>query len=157
MSSLYDAFAWLAHTPISQTFNGASYLYFGLIMAAHLLGLTLLGGTSLLIDLRLLGLGLRDATPRSVTLALKPWLWIGLALVVLTGTWMLVADPLKYYVNPSFRIKVVLLLLAIALQLWIQRKALREDPIGIALRGLSLLALLLWLATTIAGRVIGLI
>lgn len=157
MSSLYEAFAWLSQTPVSQTFNGANYLYFGLIMAAHLLGLTLLGGTALVIDLRVLGIGLRAAQTRNVAQALKPWLWVGLALVVATGTWMLVADPLKYYVNPAFRIKIVLLVAALGLQLWIHRKALRDDRSGFAFRSLAASALLLWLAATIAGRVIGLI
>lgn len=143
-----SAFEWLSHTAISQDFNEADYLYFGFFMAAHLLGIALLVGPSLLIDLRALGIGIRAVSFKQVERTLKPWLLAGLVVAALSGSWLFVADPLKYYVNPAFRLKALFLLLALIAQFFVARKASKWA---------ALLAALLWLATAIGGRVVGLL
>lgn len=139
---------WLAHTSLSQSFNEANYLWFGAFMAAHLIGIALLAGTSLLVDLRVLGVGIRAAGQHRVARALRPWLLAGLAIAVATGTWLFVADPLKYYVNPAFQLKALLLLLAVLAQFVVQRRPLKS---------FALVALLLWFGTAICGRAVGLL
>ncbi len=141
-------FEWLSHTAISHAFNEAHYLWFGAFMAVHLLGIALLVGASLLIDLRVLNLGIRAVSITRATQALKPWLLAGLIVAVLAGTWLFVADPLKYYANPAFRLKALLLLLAVIAQFFVQRKPLKT---------VAALAVLLWIGTAICGRAVGLL
>ncbi|RZZ86764.1 DUF6644 family protein [Pseudoxanthomonas winnipegensis] len=148
MTLLHSLIEWLSRTTVSQTFNEAHYLWFGAFMAVHLIGIALLVGASLLVDLRVLDLGIRAASVTRVAQALRPWLVTGLAVTVLTGTWLFVADPLKYYVNPAFRIKVLLLLLAGLAQCVVQHRPVKP---------LALLAVLLWLATAVSGRAVGLL
>jgi hypothetical protein len=159
--SLHGFFEWLAHTPLSVALNGSSYWYFGLVMAAHLLGVALLGGTALLMDLRVLGTGLRAVSPKVLARALSPWFLAGLALVLGTGLWMLVADPLKYYVNDAFRLKAALLVAVLVLQGIVYRHARRLAEhgagAGFLLKTGAVLSVTLWLGVTVAGRVVGLI
>ncbi|WDS37012.1 DUF6644 family protein [Pseudoxanthomonas sp.] len=157
MASPHALFEWLSHTAISQTFNEAHYLFFGGFMAAHLAGIALLGGTALLTDLRVLGIGVRSATPAQVVGELRPWLWSGLAIVVLSGGWLLIADPLKYYVNPAFRAKAALLLTALVLQHLVHRLARAQATPRVGAKVVAAVTALLWISTAAAGRVVGLL
>lgn len=157
MPSPHDAFQWLSHTAISQTFNEAHYLFFGGFMAVHLIGIALLGGTALLTDLRVLGIGVRAASPAQLSRALRPWLRVGLGIAVLSGAWLLVADPLKYYVNPAFRAKAVLLLFALVLQAIVHRAVKVERSPRFSARLVAAIAVLAWTATAAAGRIVGLL
>ena len=55
--TLFDFFDWLELTPIGTAIRDSLWL-FPVIEAVHLLGLALLGGAVLVLDLRMLGLGL---------------------------------------------------------------------------------------------------
>ena len=152
-------FEWLAATPVSVAFNGASYWYFGVAMAVHLLGIALLAGTSLAIGLRVLGWRLRTLPAERVSRALSPWFWRGLAIVVPTGLWLLVADPLKYFSNPAFRIKVLLLLAALIAQWALLRHATAGKAASASApwKLLALATVALWFGTIAAGRIVGLL
>ncbi|UWX03868.1 hypothetical protein H1235_15415 [Pseudoxanthomonas sp. NC8] len=73
-----------------------------------------------------------------------------------TGGWLLVADPLKYAVNPAFQAKAALLVLAVPVQAGLQRLVARASPVP-AQRLLAVVSLLLWLGVAAAGRVVGLL
>lgn len=156
MVTAHPFFEWLASTSLSQAFNGANYLYFGLVMAVHLVGIALLGGSALVLDLKVLGLRLPALPDARVLVALRPWFWWGLALAAATGSWLLVADPLKYSVNPVFQAKAVLLLVAVAVQVVLHRKA-RQPDTGSGGKSLAVASLALWLAAAAAGRLVGLV
>ncbi|MFP8875322.1 MAG: DUF6644 family protein, partial [Myxococcota bacterium] len=71
--TLYDVFDWLEQTPIGEAIRGSSWL-FPVVEAAHLVGLALLGGSLLLVDLRLLGFGLKERSAAYLVDQLRPWL-----------------------------------------------------------------------------------
>ena len=78
--------------------------------ALHFIGLTLLIGICLLIDMRILGAmkGVAFATLHR----LLPWGVLGFAINTLTGMLFFVSAPEQYIKNVSFHAKLVLLLLA---------------------------------------------
>jgi hypothetical protein len=78
--------------------------------------------------------------------ALQPLLWIGLALMTVSGTLIALAMPFKYYGNAAFRWKMLLLLLALVTTVGLFRT--RQ-------RAFALTALLLWFAVGLSGRLIG--
>lgn len=157
MPSPHALVQWLSETALSRSFNEAHYLFFGAFMALHLIGIALLVGASLVTDLRVLGLGLRSASPARTIRVLRPWLRAGLLVAALSGIWLLVADPLKYYANPVFRAKAALLLAALLLQAATHRGGLAATATALPARALALAALLAWLATAAAGRIVGLL
>jgi len=55
------------------------------IESIHLVGVVLLVGTIALVDLRLLGLGLRHLKPASVAATLARLTWAGLVTVLISG------------------------------------------------------------------------
>ena len=77
----------------------------------HFIGLSLLFGVVLLVDLRMLGF--LKAIPFSALHRLLPWGVLGFGLNVVTGMLLFIGAPLDFYVaNPTFLWKLVLILVA---------------------------------------------
>ncbi len=80
---------------------------FAVVEAVHLLALGLLGGCVLFLNLRLLGAGLISDTPSGVERQLRPWLYIGVAGVLLSGLLIGMLNPEKLYTSPAFFAKMI--------------------------------------------------
>lgn len=132
--------------------SGTAYLF---VNAAHILGIGLLLGGILPLDLRLMGLFRRYPLEVIVPFLTRS-AGAGLALAILTGLWLFSVKPEEYLANQAFLWKVALLSFAfanIALQHWgITRRGLNP---GNAARVSAALSLCLWLAVLVAGRWIG--
>ncbi|MDP5308836.1 DUF2214 domain-containing protein [Paracoccus spongiarum] len=130
-----------------------------LVNTLHILGIALLLGAILPLDLRLAGLirgpALADLAPFLSRLAAA-----GLALAVLTGLLLLSVRPGEYLANPAFRAKLLLVLAALinialvhAGRGW-EALAAGAAPTGALRRGAAISAVL-WLAVLLAGRLTG--
>ena len=148
----------LAASPIAALLRGSGTAYL-LVNATHILGIALLVGSILPLDLRLAG-----AFPRTPLPAIAPLLrgtaLVGLTLAVLTGFVLFAANPVEYAGNPAFRIKLLLLaaavlnaVLATRSRAWAQ--VLSGAPPPPALRLMAAASALLWLSVLLAGRWIG--
>lgn len=136
--------------------NGDAY---AAVNAAHILGLALLLGAALPMDLRLMGVFRNTPLP-----VIVPFLGriagAGLGLSVLTGLWLVSVNPVAYWANPAFRLKLVLLAGALAL-IAVQhlnpafRAALAGAVPAPSVRLTAALSGVLWLAMLGAGRWIG--
>ena len=61
--NLFPFFEWCASTSLSQAISTSTWA-FAVIESVHLLALSVIGGAVLLVDLRLLGFGLRSSDAR---------------------------------------------------------------------------------------------
>ncbi|MEQ1947827.1 MAG: DUF6644 family protein [Bryobacteraceae bacterium] len=89
-----------------------SQLMFPIVEGIHVLGLAASVGAIVLLDLRLTGLGIRSATPSQIMRQLKPWYITGFAVMFITGILLFWAEAEKCYRSPTFRWKLVFLVLA---------------------------------------------
>lgn len=125
----------------------------------HFIGLCMLLGGLLVIDLRLLGYN--RLIPTVASHDILPIVYTGLAINTLTGVLFFIGDPHRYFVNISFQIKMLLVVFAGLNALWYQFKlSPRIDalPAGGALPGearvAGALSLGLWFGVLILGRLI---
>lgn len=125
----------------------------------HFIGLCMLLGGLLVIDLRLLGYN--RIIPTVASHDLLPVIYLGLAINVTTGVLFFVGDPHRYFINISFQLKMLLFVLAGLNALWYQFKLsprLDALPVGTAIPGDARLAgalsLGLWFGVLILGRLI---
>jgi len=125
----------------------------------HFIGLCMLLGGLLVIDLRLLGYN--RLIPTVASHDILPIVYTGLAINALTGVLFFVGDPHRYFVNISFQLKMLLVVLAGLNALWYQFKlSPRIDalPVGSVLpaeaRVAGFLSLGLWFGVLILGRLI---
>lgn len=137
----------------------ASGTFYASVNAAHILGMALLVGAILPLDLRIAG-GFRSVALPDLARVLRPVAVTGLALATLTGALLFTVNPADYLANPAFRLKLLLLLAALANLVAVERSpafrsALAGHPPGIALRAGAAVSALLWTGMLFAGRWIG--
>lgn len=149
---------WLAYWPgaVWLQRSGTAYLF---VNAAHILGIGLLLGAVLPLDLRLVGF-FRSYPIETIGPFLLRVGSVGLALALLTGLWLFTVQPKQYAANSAFLWKLALLVLALA-NLGVQhyrqsfQDALRGGSIETGVRFRAGLSAVLWLSILVAGRWIG--
>ncbi len=154
---------WLEQSPVGAAVRQSLWL-FPAIETVHLLGMTVLVGTVAAFDLRLLGWALQRTPVSELARRLLPWTWVGFGLQVVTGGLLFSSEAAKMYVNPAFRLKMLLICLAGAQALIFQLAAGRKlaawderNGVPVAARIGGLISILLWIGVVAAGRWIGFI
>lgn len=110
-------FGWLGETPWSVALHESQYAY-SILESIHVWTLALFFGSVILFDLRLLGWTMRSVPVGDVVSRLLPWTVAGFIVMVITGTLLFYAIPLRTYQSIFFRTKMLLLLLA-GLNVWL--------------------------------------
>jgi hypothetical protein len=135
-----------------------SYWLFPFIEAFHLLALCVIGGAVLVVDMRMLGVGLRDHPVAEIARDARPFLLGSLAVMLISGYLLFTSEAVKCYNNPAFWFKMGCLLAAMLFTFTVQHKAIeREQGQGASLSGklTAVVSLLLWTGVGIGGRWIG--
>jgi len=109
--NLLPYFQWVSETPVGQAITRSSWL-FAVIESVHLLALAVIGGAVLVLDLRLLGLGLRDQPIERVARDAHPWLVGSLIVMIVSGVLLFSSEPIKCYYSTPFWVKMSSLALA---------------------------------------------
>jgi hypothetical protein len=151
--SIMPFLEWLAGSPIASAMNGPEWA-FPVVESFHFLGFAFLIGTIAIVDLRMLGGGMRRQSPYDLARNLKPYTLTGLVLMLTTGPAMFSADPKVYYFNPSFRFKITCLLLAILYHFTIHRIAIKPNVAPAIGKLAAVVSLALWTAVLAGGRMI---
>lgn len=152
-------FVALSHSWLGQYMQQSRW-GFAVVEAIHLLGLAVLGGVVLVVDLRLLGLILKTESARNIARGLSRTLLASLTVMLLTGIALTSEEALKCYHSPAFRWKMLLLAAALLFYFTFHRAALlRTDKYQTNLwsRLAGAISLTLWLGVGVAGRAIGLL
>ncbi len=149
-------FEWCESTLIGVAVRESLWL-FPMIEAVHLLGLSLLGGVLLVVDLRMLGLGLKAQSIAELARQTRPWLVASVLAMVATGVPLFLSEAVKCYYNTSFWVKISTLPVAL-LYTFLVRQRIAADP-GLVTSARSRLtaigSLALWFTVAAAGRWIG--
>ena len=149
-------FDWFEYTSIGIVVRESIWL-FPVIEAVHLLGLCLLGGAVLVVDLRMLGWGLKRQTIAELAQQLKPWLLGAVALLLVTGALLFVSEAVKCYYSESFKVKMITLPIALAFTFTVRAKLAAAGGMDASLktRTAALASMMLWFTVAAAGRWIG--
>jgi hypothetical protein len=150
-------FQWVETTPVSEAISRSLWA-FAVIESVHLLALAVIGGAVLMLDLRLLGLGLRDQPIERVARDTHPWFVWSLIVMLVSGALLFSSEPVKCYNSMAFWVKMSSLLLAMIFAFTVRRRvALAGDgrvrPIW--LKVVAVVSLALWFGVGAGGRWIG--
>ncbi|MDB5974502.1 MAG: hypothetical protein JWR07_1262 [Nevskia sp.] len=152
--------AWLERTPLSAAIQNVDWIIpVGQII--HILCLSVVLSSAVLLDFRVMGLAARRVSIPDMARRFLPWIWTALALMVLSGTVLIIGEPRRDLLNPAFQIKMILLLAAVAMTLMFHvsvRRGARiweEDRKGnLSVRLAAAATLSLWIGIAICGRLI---
>ncbi|MFN0102082.1 MAG: DUF6644 family protein [Bryobacteraceae bacterium] len=148
---LLPLFQWFEATAIGTVVRESLWL-FPVIQCGHLLALAMLGGAVLVVDLRLLGLGLRSQPAAVLARAVHPWLVGSLAAMIATGIPMFLSEALKCYYSPPFWYKMGLLAVAALFAFTVRRKVLAASGAPLLCRLTAIVSLALWFGVGFSGR-----
>jgi len=124
----------------------------------HLIGLGVLGGTILVLNLRLLGISFRGERTSDLAKDVRPWTIGSLAVMLVSGFLLFSTEAVKMYGNWAFRWKMIFLFSAILFTFTIHRKVASSDESRISpvwRISVALVSLLLWSGVGLGGRAIG--
>jgi hypothetical protein len=152
------AFAeWLYGTAPSVAIHSTFWLI-RLLQATHLVTAGVVTGSGVMIALRAVGALRADQPFERVWKRFAPWLFYGLAVMVVTGVAQTVGDPVREFTATSYWVKLLLLVGCVAGTLSLARPARRAPQVtefSAAMRLVAAGLILAWLAIPLLGRMIG--
>jgi hypothetical protein len=141
---------WLQQTPVSVAIRESVWV-FPILDAVHCVGIILVAGTIVIVDLRLLGFGMRRESVSSVIAQVLPWTFFGFAFMFVTGSLLAWAEPIKLYRSVFFRWKLLFLAIAGLNALLFHYTTLTPARARLA----GALSIACWICVIAAGRAIG--
>lgn len=124
--------------------------YFAQWEVGHILSLIVLGGSSILLNLRLMGVGLTDEPTAEVHRNLRGWVWIGVLGMLVTGLMIGSANAERLYTSEAFTAKMIGLVAGIILTFGVTLPTAKADGVMnggsriASVAGLVVFALALW-------------
>ena len=150
---LLPFFRWLDHSFVSIAIRDSTWV-FALLEVVHLFGLTLLLGTITVVNLRVLGWGLKKQTLAEVARDMRPWVLSGLIVSVLSGGLLFASEALKCYASDPFFIKMGLLAAALITSIAFHLRLTKAQPAPAGAKVMAVLSLVFWFGVGLAGRAI---
>jgi len=151
---------WLHDTQFSTTMRESIWAE-PLVETIHVLTLTLFLGFAVLLDLRLLGVCMRRRKVSEVLGQLNPYLFVGFAIMIVSGLLLFTGDPPAFWGTTFFKVKMIFLVLAglnvLIFNATIGRKVAEWDlapKTPSAAKVAAILSIVLWVAIVAAGRAI---
>ena len=152
-----DILRWFRDSSYGELVRDVYWL-FSALEIVHFMALCVLFGAILVIDLRVLGFNRR--MPQDVILQFIRVALIAFVFAFASGLGFFCSAPLDYWPNPSFRIKMLLIVAAGVNAVWFAVMARRagaaasDVPAPIGARISAGLSLVLWLGVIVLGRLL---
>jgi len=155
--SLFPVFEFFQNAGLTVAMRSSKWL-FPVIACIHLMGLAVIGGSVLVVDLRLLGFGLRRQPLAMVAREAQRWLLLSLMVLLPTGFLLFMSKAVQCYTLPAFWIKMTSLFLALVFTFAVRRRVLLADETRMNPvwgKAVAVVSLSLWASVAIAGKWIG--
>ena len=153
---MYPLFDWFGHSLLGRTMSNSSVLI-ALGEIVHLIGMTVLIGTVLAVDLALMGFGPRRYPVARLAADLRPWPLGGLAAMLFSGPVILSSEALRAYDSSFFWIKMAVLAGALVFHFTAYRQVtMAEPPVSRSrARLVGCVSLFLWFGVALAAKLMG--
>jgi hypothetical protein len=152
---------WLSTTSPSVFLQEHNTWAIPAIQSVHIVGIALVLGSVLMIDLRILGWAGTDQTLRQSSNRFGPWLTASLWLLLITGVLMVIGEPMRELVTFSFWLKMTLVavgtIVAAIFRISLRQHERRwEDTLvhRSSIKGLAVLTFFVWAFIIVLGRLI---
>jgi hypothetical protein len=153
---MMEFFEWLESTGVANAIRTMPWMY-PAFETAHYIGLSLLVGGILLIDLRTLGFA--RVLPLRSMIGLLPFVWVGFLINVVTGSLLFIYGATSFGTNGAFGLKMTFMVFAglnaLAFDLAVRRSRsdwVAADRPPTSVKVFATLSLLLWVCVVTTGR-----
>jgi hypothetical protein len=144
----------LQDSAFSQWVVGSESIFaYPMVLTLHTVGLALVVGTAVVVDLRTLGVG----TPIPLSTIRKAFrvFWIGFAINLTSGLILFAAEAPEKARQPVFFIKLALIITALIITARIRHQTIDAQQVSSPVpgtRALAITSLVLWASAIVAGR-----
>jgi putative copper export protein len=156
--SLLHFFQWMNELAPSVGIRESIWLG-AIVNVMHLLSLAVLAGAVLIVDLRLLGGGMKQRPLADVARDAQPWVIGSLLGLLVTGIPQLISNAIREYYSFFFWFKMAVLVLALIYTFTVRRQVTLADEgrVGPAwAKVVGFISIALWAGVAIPARLIGL-
>ncbi|HUN26538.1 MAG TPA: DUF6644 family protein [Steroidobacteraceae bacterium] len=151
----------IENTPVGTAVRESTWL-FPTIETLHVLSITLVVGTIMIVDFRLINVASRRRAVSELMSEVLPWTWTAFVCAVITGSLLFSSAAVKYAHSAVFEFKMLMLVLAginmTVFHLGTYRSVARWDRDVLTPRGARIsaaLSLCIWVTVVSLGRWIG--
>lgn len=155
--SVLELFNSIEHSSLGEGIQSSLWL-FPVIESFHLLALAVIGGSVLVVDMRLFGLGLRGRPVKQLWLDTRPWFIASLIVMLISGSLLFSSEATKCYYHDAFWMKMSCLLLAIIFTFTVKRRVSMAEENRVSPlwnKVVAIVSIGLWTGVGIGGRWIG--
>jgi hypothetical protein len=159
--TLQGVFQWLESGSMSAAVRESAWV-FPAIESVHVIAITLVVGSIVIVDSRVLGWTSRNERVTDIAGSILPWTWGVFCVAVLSGFTLFAAKAHTYFANTNFEIKMVLMAAAflnmLVFHLIPYRSVASWDigrPAPLLARLACTVSLTLWIFIVAMGRWIG--
>ena len=155
--SIYEISTQLYGTAFSTTLRAMEGLV-PMLQSFHIIAIAFLLGSVVVMDLHLVGLMAKEENPRAIVKRYFPWLWWSLAALAVTGSLMVIAEPIRELTNSLFWTKMSFVAGAVILTLIFRLPLLRADfnleraGWRFLIKPSAILSLVVWVVVIFCGR-----
>jgi hypothetical protein len=137
--------------------DSTSLWAYPMVLLFHTLGLVMLAGPSIVLDLRILGVA--PQLPVAPMARFHKLVWLGFWITLASGVLLLIAYPTKAFTDPVFYVKIACVVGAMVCVQKIHHRLFRPsekqaDQMASMAANLARLSLLFWAGAIIAGKFI---
>jgi hypothetical protein len=156
---LLPFFQWMEAMPMSQAIARSSWLA-AVFNLAHLLALVVFVGSVLVVDLRLLGTGMKGQPVARLARDARPWMMGAFLVLLITCIPQMTTYAMKQYYSPFFWFKMEVMLVALVFTFTIRQRITQADEARVGPvwgKVVGLVSIALWTAVAVPARLIGLL
>jgi hypothetical protein len=150
-------FVWNSTSALGNTISGTVWM-FPAIETVHILAMAVMFGGLLVLNLRLLGLGMTRQPLPVLAGTLMPFVNWGVVLMLISGYMMFASEAMKSFANDGFKFKMMSLFTVLIFQYTLYRSMVHKDD-AVRNKGLgaacALVSFVLWFFVGAGGRAIG--
>ena len=157
--SLQPFFLWMQEHAISAYILNQTW-FSPIAQVIHLVALAVFAGAVLVVDLRLLGVGLTRVPLAKVSEDAMPWMVWGLVALLITGWPSVMSTAMKQYYSPFFWWKMELLVLGLIFAFTVRRRLARMDEATLGPvwpKAAGMFSIAVWTGVAVGARLIGLL
>lgn len=151
-----DFYHAVTATGVSQFIQRTHGVIAGIQMV-HIMCLACVFALGLALALKLAGGGFDSESMDSLSRRFVPAIWIFVAVLLVTGALLIVAEPIRSLPKPVFYIKMSLIVLALVMTSVIAARARRAERAGATApvsKVIAVVYMLVWCSIIVAGRMI---
>ena len=111
MQSVTTFLEWLQASSLAVFIHKKAWA-FTTVEVVHVFAVSMVIGTIMIVDLRLLGLASTKRPFAELSRQVLPFTWAAFVLAVIAGSLLFISRPTEYFVNTVFWIKMALIVLA---------------------------------------------